>query len=946
MGHVVCMYLILLCLNPQSLAAQTGTISGEVTDARAGESLPGATVLIKGTTQGASADIDGRYTLRRVAVGEQVIVFSYMGYATQEIEVTLEADERLELNVQLVDDMIMGEDVIITARQRGQSRSLTRQRQSVNIRSVISAEQIDGFADNTVSGALSRVAGMGHGGANIRGVGSGASNITMDGQRMGSTGDNRSTDLNTISADMVQEMDVIKVVTPDMDADALSGVINISTRRPMGGERSINARLGGGFQDRYFRHLGSDKRASLSIGDSPREYFSYGLNFSYQQDPTASETVNTNWAVRTFDEGPVDVISELSNEVRFDTRDRYGTGFQMTFQPTARSTYHVQSLFNYQEREIRRHGIRYLPDVLRYTSQTQTGPVSGNQARMQHNPRLDESVVHQYTVQGGGRHLMNWYDVEYSVGWGHGRFDEDQYRMLFRTPSRFDFIFDLEDRWNVNAEIAPHSEVSNYPQRELMQFQGIDHRVSSHVDNEFTGKIDFESPYSRGKMKLGSSALLTFKNGSGERFDRSYDRTLHIGSFQTVPNAEWNIFNRDHQAYSIPWIIDLQKAKDLYYGHMPHFNTDMQNWAQESETSSYNAQEHTFASYVMGDIKFGRLTLLGGARVEHTINHYNGREGAIGSDGRFRGAIDINSTTHYTNIFPNAQTVFALSRLTNMRAAYSRSIGRPNFSQLNPYILRNYNSETIQQGNPNLRPMLSHNIDMLFEHYFMNVGQVTLGVFYKDMSDFVYSYTETIRGPAEGDVIDEDDHEYAGWRRSGFRNGEEASIYGIEFSWQQNLTFLPGILGNLGTYANYSYSQSFADIGRRDPRPNEDGYIDVPLTDHRPHVVNIGISYLQGGFNSQVSYQWAAPSISSYGTPQWVPPIHLDHRVWFDQYRDAASDLSMTLRYRLTSSFRVWADASNILNQKQINYFYNRDYYPDTASLTGRRISMGIAYSF
>lgn len=957
--------LLSLVIIPQQGYAQT--IRGEVSDATTGEALIGANVIIQGTEKGTSTDIDGRYIIRNAPVGDLTLLFRYIGYESQEVGITVTEGETVTQDMELTTTTLEGEEIQVTGRQRGQSRALSEQRESVNIKAVISAEQIEGFADNTVTGALSRIAGMGHGGTNIRGVGAGASNVTMDGQRMGSTGGDRSVDLSTISADMVQDLEVIKVITPDMDADALAGVININTRRPVGGERDMNIRVGGGLQDRYLRHAGTNQRASISYGDSPDDSYSFGLNFSYQRDPNSREIFRTDWEEGNFGEGPADILSDIGTELRFDTPERIGTGLQFTFQPTDQSTYHVQGMFNIQNNQRKQYALTYNPRMENYTGQTQTGypdggggPDAANQSTIGYNPRLDESQTHQYTVQGGGRHRLDAFDLEYALGWGHGRYSDDQYRMGFETRSRHEFVFNLDDRWSPTVDIAPWSQVTNYPKANEMIFQEMDHRINSNINNDVKANIDLEMPYRLGDFKFGSSASLTFKEGTGERLLREYSSRLDVSTFQQIENASWQIFERDHSTYQMPWLLDLESAKNFYNTQAPRFQTDLEEWALETETSRYEANEHTYAAYSMANLELGWFTLLGGLRVEHTTNKYVGREGEISDSGIFRGASDISSSNNYTNIFPNLQAVFGLGQFTNIRLAYSRSIGRPSFSQLNPYIMRNYNSQTIQQGNPHLAPMLSNNFDFLFEHYFMNVGQLTFGLFYKDMEDFVFAFSERIQGDAN-----DEEAEFVGWTRSGYRNGEEATVYGAEFTWQQNLEFLPGFLSNLGTYFNYSYAQSIADLGRNNDYERtihglaraiefiglDDSFEDfeeykyvTPLSGQRPHVINAGLDYKQGDFSSQISYQWAAPSISSYGSSdrQWIAST--GQPVYFDQYNDAAQNLSFTLRYWVSSNFQLWFDASNILNQREVNYYYDRDFYPSTTQLRGREISIGLRY--
>lgn len=488
-----------------------------------------------------------------------------------------------------------------------------------------------------------------------------------------------------------------------------------------------------------------------------------------------------------------------------------------------------------------------------------------------------------------------------------------------------------------------------------MIFQEMDHRVNSNVDNDFEGTIDFEVPYSNGDLKFGGNASLTSKRGVGERLLRDYSSNLDVSNFQLIENGSWQVFDRPTSAYGIPWMVDLAKAKEFYITQTPRFQTDLEEWALSTETSRYFARENTYATYAMADMELDWFTVLGGVRLEHTYNDYTGRESEISESGIFRGASDISKSNSYTNIFPNLQTVFSLGELTNLRFAYSKSIGRPNFNQLNPYVLRNYASQTIQQGNPDLDPMLSNNFDIMFEHYFMNVGQFTIGLFYKDMKDFVFSYTERIQ-----ESEDNPDAEFAGWQRSGYRNGEQATVYGAEFTWQQNLEFLPGIFSNLGTYVNYSYSQSIADLGRtneqethgiallleklgRDVDPDYK-YV-TPLSGQRPHIVNAGLDFTKGDFFTQISYQWTAEAISSYGSNDRdliASPRAQD--VYFDQYSGVSKDLSFTARYWIGENFQVWLDASNILNFKERNYFYNADYYPYSSRLSGREITLGLRF--
>ncbi|WP_308992959.1 SusC/RagA family TonB-linked outer membrane protein [Mariniflexile litorale] len=99
---------LLLAFVVQLTFAQEKTISGTVSD-DSGLPLPGATVLVKGTSTGTSTDFDGKYLIR--ANQESTLVFSFVGYTTKEIKV----DASNSINVQLSEDAAVLEEVVITA---------------------------------------------------------------------------------------------------------------------------------------------------------------------------------------------------------------------------------------------------------------------------------------------------------------------------------------------------------------------------------------------------------------------------------------------------------------------------------------------------------------------------------------------------------------------------------------------------------------------------------------------------------------------------------------------------------------------------------------------------------------------------------------------------------------------------------------------------------------
>ncbi|WP_346861369.1 SusC/RagA family TonB-linked outer membrane protein [uncultured Draconibacterium sp.] len=101
---------ILLFMGNMVANAQTKTLTGTVTSAEDGSSIPGVSVSVKGTTLGTVTDIDGNYTLK-APEDATTLLYSFVGMATQEIEI----DGRSSINVEMENADITVDEVVVTA---------------------------------------------------------------------------------------------------------------------------------------------------------------------------------------------------------------------------------------------------------------------------------------------------------------------------------------------------------------------------------------------------------------------------------------------------------------------------------------------------------------------------------------------------------------------------------------------------------------------------------------------------------------------------------------------------------------------------------------------------------------------------------------------------------------------------------------------------------------
>ena len=223
-----------LFLAPFAYGQGSVEISGVVTDRATGEPLPGANVLIEGTTIGTATNDVGEYTIPRVPSGNFVVIGSYIGYQEVRIEITV-AGEDLVLDIEMDFATFEGEEVIITAQAEGQMAAINQQIQAATIKNVVSADKIQQIPDVNAAESVARLPGISlvrSGGEGqqvaVRGLSPKYNVMMVNGVRMQSTDrDDRSVDLNMIAPNVLSGIEVTKALTADMDADAVGGTVNL-----------------------------------------------------------------------------------------------------------------------------------------------------------------------------------------------------------------------------------------------------------------------------------------------------------------------------------------------------------------------------------------------------------------------------------------------------------------------------------------------------------------------------------------------------------------------------------------------------------------------------------------------------------------------------------------------------------------------------------------------
>jgi outer membrane receptor protein involved in Fe transport len=218
---------------PQADAA--GTVTGTVTGP-AGNPVPGAKVSVVGTRIETTTDRLGRFRLAAVPDGEQQLLVQFIGFADKTVDVVVAEDAIATQSVTMAAETFFG-TVTVTSDPilAGQAEALSEQKNASNIVNVVSSEQIQLFPDTNAAEATQRVPGIfiqrdqGEGRyVQIRGTAAELNRVQIDGEVIPAPeADVRQVAIDVIPADLLESMVVTKALTPDQDADAIGGIVNL-----------------------------------------------------------------------------------------------------------------------------------------------------------------------------------------------------------------------------------------------------------------------------------------------------------------------------------------------------------------------------------------------------------------------------------------------------------------------------------------------------------------------------------------------------------------------------------------------------------------------------------------------------------------------------------------------------------------------------------------------
>lgn len=886
-------------------AANKGTVAGRIVDAES-LPLPGAAVVIEALQKGAVTDVNGFYRIVSLNPGEYDVKVSYIGFEEQVKHVTVSAGKTSELSF-VMEAGIAIEEVVVNGALQGQSKALNQQKNSVNITNIISSDQVGRFPDQNVGDALKRIPGINvqydQGEArfgNIRGTSPEYNSVAIDGDRIPSAeAETRSIQLDLIPSDMIQSIEVNKVVTADMDADAIGGSVNLITKsNPY--SRRISGSVGGTYNALRgkvapnFALLYADRFLNNKLGVT--------LAGSVQDHIMGSDDLEAEWN----DEGKMKEMQVRTYLIE-RLRQSYSGALDYTFD--ANNKIEAKVMYNHRNDWENRYRVVYKDldeDEAKIERQVKGG--TNKDARLE-----DQRTYH---LSLGGEHQFGALEMNWKGSYSKANEDRPNERYLQYRIKDVEFEQDL-----TNTE-EPQVIINTPEARDFNNNWGFDelteeHQYTEDIDKKF--KVDFKLPFQNGTsvLRFGGKYKGKSKNRDNDFYDYSPsdEDSFNSGAFSnTIVKTKSDFLAGDYVAGTY---VDVK-----YLGGLDLASSDFEGEVNLEELAgNFDASEDVTAAYVRFDQSFGKLDLVAGLRVENTSINYSGRELILDDEGDVEDLINTSEVdNNYTNLLPSFLLKYEFDKNTNIKASITNTLARPKYIDLVPRVEVNNEDVEIEIGNPDLTPTTSWNLDLMAEHYFQSIGLVSGGIFYKDISDFIVNGIQS-------------DYNYLGQTWEKFTqpiNAGDATLFGVEVAFQRQFDFLPGFLRQTGFYANYTYTKSTVNNFQIEDREDDD--LTLPGTPE--NTLNASLYYEGKKLSARLSYNYAGAFVEEYSD-----------KAFEDIYYDKVSYLDFNTSYHFNKNFMLFAELNNILNTP-LRYYQGESQYTYQAEYYDIKVNFGLKINF
>ena len=922
---------------------QSGTIRGVISDGEFNDVMPFANVIIKGTERGETSDFEGAYEFT-LSPGTYTLVFSYVGYKELQItDIVVEANQINEVNATLMPESKQLDEVIITAStaKNTEASLINIQKKSVNVMNGISTEGLVKTGAGDLANAVKSVPGVSVQGGKyvfVRGLGDRYTKSILNGIDIpGLDPDRNTVQMDLFPSNIVDNVQVIKSATANLDADFTGGMVNIVTKDfPIRKQMSLSFSLGYNpimhFNDNF-----------LSYGSSSTDFL--GFDDGMRDLAISRESRDPNYIPKPFEQDPrlTEITQQLNPELA-----------------AKNETSNPDFSFGFSYGDQKKLGNNKLGYLLSLGYKNYTNFYENKEQNI-YRKSADKSVyeLEVGNLQTGnlgtkGALLNGLFGVsfkteksKYSINFLHIQNGESNAAKNFKDERFSNTIFIYSDYLDYKQRSITNSQINGTHSNETGSFN-IDWAFSgtmSHIQDKDVRYTPFERYQDN---------LIVTPNGAGapRRLWRDLAEVNYVGKLDATKKHK--LFNRDaklkfgakytykQRDFSVDqYYIALYNSNGSYLKGNPDAllhdtNLWVPNAALDNQktyvtgnyepANTYDSNNHNMAGYLSDEFQLSeRLKSILGVRIEKFLQYYTGQNNS-GTE-----VYNNNKTIDDFGLFPSLNLIYKLNDDSNFRLSYYMATARPSFKEASISQIYDPLTGLIYNGNLNLKPSIIQNFDIRYEWFNTNEHLIALSGFYKTFKNPIELTFYSASAPGN----------------TQHRNIGNAQVYGAEMELRQNLSLVSEALKNFDLNLNFSYIQSIQEM---DKTPN--GEYDSKLLNLRdgetmkdtrtlqgqsPYLLNAVLSYNNNGWSSNLSYNLQGKTLEVVGIGSFSD-------VYTMPFNSLNFNISKALGDDKHSSIKL--HINNVLNERKRSVFQSYNAQDQIFSGVEEGIDFGLSYSY
>jgi TonB-dependent receptor len=556
---------------------------------------------------------------------------------------------------------------------------------------------------------------------------------------------------------------------------------------------------------------------------------------------------------------------------------------------------------------------------------------SGAEARIR---RLSEVLINDREnnrIAIGGKTKLADGTLDYELNYGEAELDGDARRYQFETASAalrrtIDWTIDRSDPQFPVVTMTQRGTGANmlFVTEDLALNQVRFTNVLGK-DDDLVARLDYQFQQNVGDLPVQWKAGAKYRAKDRE-FDGSMDDYVPTGTAPRQSAFGGNFEPRKlfgGRRATLGPFPSLDEVLNTFNSNRSAFAFTPGDESTIVAISRYSAEEKISSAYGMGTAQFGKLQAIGGLRYEKTEVDYVYRPDATT---RTRGS------SSYDNFFPSILLNYRFNRDVVLRGAWTNTITRPDYGDLVPYE-STFDPEAIAdlesgalakifRGNPNLKAQKAMNFDLSLEWYYQPTGMLSVSVFRKDISDFIYKgVTRESRPPVIVALYQN-------------QNGADQEITGTELSWVQSLSMLPSPFDGFGFSANATFIDGESVFPTLNVTTGATGSVTedfIPLQPKR--VYNAQVYWEKYGFTARVAMNYIDEYVRDVGGIAGSVTNN-DAMRWDAQ-----------VSYRINRNFTVFVEGKNIGNETK-RWYNSTPNRPEDMDYIGWDGAAGVRFRF